>query len=131
MGVRILTNPWLHALVLAFSLLNKRAVSIHLYAAGGKVLTVVCAYAPNIRSDCPVLLEFLNGVLEGVPLGESLVLLGNFNTNVDNNRVICKGVINSLHELNPNSVRLFDFFAKHGLSIRNTMFEYRVFRECT
>lgn len=83
-GVGILTSPWLYMSVLEFSLANERADSLQLHDAGGKVLTMVYAHAPNISSDYLAFLESFHGVLEGVAYGDSLVQLGDFNSHVGN-----------------------------------------------
>jgi len=51
--VGTLTSPRLSTAVLEFSPVNERVVSMRLQVAGGKALTVVCAYAPNNSSEYP------------------------------------------------------------------------------
>lgn len=53
--------------------MNKRVASLQLVL---QKEGSVCAYVPNISSDCPSFLESLDGVLERLLFGDSLVLLG-------------------------------------------------------
>lgn len=50
---------------------------------GEWVLIVICTFLMNNSSESAAFLESLNGVLEGVPSGNSLVLLDDFIIQVD------------------------------------------------
>jgi len=119
-GVGILTSPRLSAALLEFSSVNERVASIGLQVAGGKALTVVCAYAPNSR------VSGLLGVLGWYPGNGS-------NAHVGNDGETWSGVIgmNGLPDLNQSGVLLLDFCARHGLAITNTMFEHTWYRSVT
>ena len=77
----ILTSP-------GFPPVDERVASLRL-RAGGETLTVVCAYALSSSLEYAALLEVLLEALLGAPVGDSVVLLGDFNVHIGNDRVTC------------------------------------------
>jgi len=69
-GVGILNAPRLCACTLGFTLVDKRVASLCL-RMGGRVLTVVCSYAPNSSVEYPPFLEYLEEALKSAPAGDS------------------------------------------------------------
>ena len=75
-------------------------------------------------------MEPLEQVLKYSPTGNSIALLGDLDAYVGNDSKTWKGVFgrNSLPNLKPSGVQLFDSYAGNSLYITNIIFSHR---DCT
>ncbi|XP_028272713.1 uncharacterized protein LOC114443008 [Parambassis ranga] len=65
----------------------ERVASLRLQV-GERSLTVVLAYGPNSNAEYQTFLQSLGGVLDGAPTGDSVILLGDFNAHMGNDRTV-------------------------------------------
>lgn len=98
--------------------IGQRVVFLHLQVRK-HVLTAVCAYSPNDRSEYPVLC----GVLMDPSSGDAIVLLEDFNSHTDNSRATWSGMTGR-NCLPTSGVLLVDACANNSLSKTDTMFEH-------
>ena len=107
-GVAFLTRPRLIAATLECIPVDERVASLHFRAIEWRTLTVDYAYAPNTSMGYPAFLQTLDGVLVGTPAGDSIVLEGDFNAHVGNDRDTWRSVIgrHGSPDLNPSDVLL-------------------------
>ena len=82
--------PQLSRHVLEFTPVSERVASLRLQVRE-RSLTIVSEYGPNSSAEYLAFLEALGRVLESAPTGDSVVLLGDFNTHMDSDSVIWRG----------------------------------------
>lgn len=99
---------------------------------GGMTLNLVLAYGQNVGKEYQAFLVSPRGVLGRAPLRDSNILLEDFNAYVGNDSDTWRGLIvkNGPPALNMRSVSLLDSVS-HGLSIIDTMFNYKNADWCT
>lgn len=83
----------------------------HVFTKVNESLIVVCVYSPNRSIQYPAFFWSLGVVLESSPTGDSIVLLGDFNADVDNDSVTWIGGIgrNGFPNINQSGILLLVF----------------------
>ena len=89
----ILTSPRLADSVIEWKSISDRVALIRLRMERVGVLAVVQVYGPNDESDYDAFLEEVDGVLQGIPKGDLVLLMGDFNARAGRDETTWSGVV--------------------------------------
>ena len=128
-GVAIIVAEKWADCVRSWRCVSERCVTVRLNVAG-VWLTLVQVYAPTDDTDSVAKDEFyaeVQEVMNRVPRGDRIIVMGNFNARVGKNVKVWKGVIGEHGEEveNDSGRRLLGFSAENEMKIMNTHFAHK------
>ena len=134
-GVAIIVAERWADCVRSWSCVSERCVTVRLNVAG-VWLTLVQVYAPTDDTDSVAKDEFyaeVQEVMNRVPRGDRIIVMGDFNARVGKNVKVWKGVIGEHGEdvENDSGRRLLGFSAENEMRIMNTHFDHKRIHKIT
>uniref|UniRef100_H3AI42 Endonuclease/exonuclease/phosphatase domain-containing protein n=1 Tax=Latimeria chalumnae TaxID=7897 RepID=H3AI42_LATCH len=107
--------------------INERLMTLRLNLVGNRYATIISVYAPTLDADDEIKEEFysnLDQVLSGIPEGDRLILLGDFNSRIGRDSNLWNGAIGKegMGKVNPSGILLLTKCAEHNLTITNSLF---------
>ena len=105
---------------------SERIMTLRLNTKSG-FMSIICVYAPTLTSkadDKSAFYEALQAVIDKVPSGEDLVILGDFNARVGADHSVWPNCIGQfgIGSINDNGQRLLELCSQNTLCITNTFF---------
>ena len=106
----------------------ERLMSVRVPLAGSRSLTIICAYAPTLRTEEEAKKQFyctLTQILQKVHWKDNLWILDDFSARVGTDVDVWLGVLghNRIGNMNGNGLRLRTLCSEFDLTITNTHFQ--------
>ncbi|XP_032232303.1 craniofacial development protein 2-like [Nematostella vectensis] len=106
---------------------NERLMKLRLPLCYKRYATIISAYAPTLTSPKETIEQFyadLSSILNSVPAGDKIILLGDLNARVGRDYERWDGVLgrHGVGKMNNNGLLLLSKYAEYDLVITNTVF---------
>ena len=129
-GVGLLLSPLLADNMASLEQHNSRLLSARIYTRHAN-LSIVCGYAPTNEATDGAKDSFykeLDRILNIIPKHDVIILLGDFNAQLSNNKYGFEGILgqHSIHtETTDNGERFLELCLSHDLTIGSTIFPHK------
>ena len=132
-GVGLIISKNLRKSVMSYNAVSSRIITIRIKARPPN-MSILQIYAPTLDKDDDVHDEFyeqLQVTMESIKISDYLIVLGDFNAILGNEKVSCVTGAHGTGIRNNSGQRLLDFCSAKNLFVTNTGFRHHLRRKTT